>query len=41
MMISKWYLLRLGRHRSEEKSLSLFGGLSDQEEKPIVQIRML
>lgn len=38
-MISKWYLLRIGRHRREEPSLNLFGGLSDQEEKTILQIQ--
>ena len=38
-MISKWYLLRVGRFHAEEKSLSLFGGLSDQEEKTIPQIQ--
>jgi len=38
-MISKWYLLRIGRYRREEPSLNLFGGLSDQEEKTILQIQ--
>ena len=38
-MVSKWYLLRLGRYRSDEKSLNLFGGLSDQEEKPFSHIQ--
>ena len=36
---SIWYLLRVTRCKSEEKSLALFGGLSDLPEKPIFQIK--
>ena len=36
---SLWYLLRVTRCKSEEKSLALFGGLSDLPEKPISQIK--
>ncbi|MBC6415978.1 MAG: glycosyltransferase family 2 protein [Bdellovibrionales bacterium] len=34
-----WYLLRWNRHKSKEKSLALFGGLSDLQEKPVEEIK--